>query len=278
MRSILLPLSDERLDRQALAVGTRVADLFGAHVTALLPLTDFASLPVPHHPLLVGWDGLVAESHAFAERREADVRRLLIDLGLLTAPAQEGRSGFELSAVYGNDDAVVLDAALTHDLIVFTRASGDDDELPVSSLLKCTVESSGRPVLLTTDDLSSDFTRTAVIAWNGSQEAAHAVTAALPFLSLAEAVHIVTFPTSRTDTKRASELADYLARHAISAEIRLPVTDAPVGEALLDTVQQVSATLLVMGGYTHSRLRQTLFGGVTHHVLEHARLPLLLAR
>lgn len=278
MRSILLPLSDAALDQQALAVGTQLADLLSAHITALLPLTDFASLPVPHHPLLAGWDGLVAESHAIAERREAEVRRLLIEQKLLSAPGQKGRPGFELKPVYGNDDAVVMDAALTHDIVVFTRGSGEDEELPVSSLLKCTIEQAGRPVLVATDSLPADFTRTVAIAWNGSQEAAHAVTAALPLLAFADAVHVITFPTYRTDSRRAQELVDYLDRHGIIAKLHLAVADLPVGEALLETTEEVGASLLVMGGYTHSRLRQTLFGGVTHHVLDHARLPVLLAR
>jgi hypothetical protein len=33
---------------------------------------------------------------------------------------------------------------------------------------------------------------------------------------------------------------------------------------------------LMMGGYGHSRLRETLLGGTTYHMLEHATLPVLL--
>jgi nucleotide-binding universal stress UspA family protein len=37
------------------------------------------------------------------------------------------------------------------------------------------------------------------------------------------------------------------------------------------------ADLLVMGAYTHSRLRELVFGGVTAHVLRACRIPTLLA-
>ena len=37
------------------------------------------------------------------------------------------------------------------------------------------------------------------------------------------------------------------------------------------------ADLLVMGAYTHSRLRELVFGGVTAHVLRTCRIPTLLA-
>ena len=35
--------------------------------------------------------------------------------------------------------------------------------------------------------------------------------------------------------------------------------------------------LLVMGGYSHSRLRETVFGGFTRRVLKAAELPVLIA-
>ena len=35
---------------------------------------------------------------------------------------------------------------------------------------------------------------------------------------------------------------------------------------------------LVMGAYSHSRLRQLILGGVTRHVLEHATIPLMMHR
>ena len=38
------------------------------------------------------------------------------------------------------------------------------------------------------------------------------------------------------------------------------------------------ADLLVMGAYTHSRLRQLILGGVTRHVLENAALPVMMSR
>ena len=34
--------------------------------------------------------------------------------------------------------------------------------------------------------------------------------------------------------------------------------------------------LLVMGGYTHSRLREQVFGGVTQDILELSEVPVLM--
>ena len=42
------------------------------------------------------------------------------------------------------------------------------------------------------------------------------------------------------------------------------------------TAEDLGADLLVMGGYTHSRLRQLILGGVTRYVIGHAAMPVLL--
>ncbi len=39
---------------------------------------------------------------------------------------------------------------------------------------------------------------------------------------------------------------------------------------------KVGADLLVKGAYTHSRLRQLIFGGATSHILAEAILPVLM--
>lgn len=52
---------------------------------------------------------------------------------------------------------------------------------------------------------------------------------------------------------------------------------ASVGSMILKTCEEVDADMLVMGAYTHSRLRQLFIGGVTRHVLEYAKLPVLLS-
>lgn len=276
MRSILLPLCEPALDRHALAVGADLADRMDAQVTALLPLTDFASLPVfGHYPHTAGWDEFIEGTQASAERREVEVGQALKEHERTSGSS----TGLVLRTEYGNDDAVVSRAALTHDLVLFARQSSDeDDPLPTSSLLKTTLETAGRPVLVVTDQLAPGFAKAVAIAWNGSVEAAHAVTAAMPLLRRAERVDVLTFATSRTQASGAKELLGYLARHGVAAEAHVHEPELSVGEELVEEVESLSADLLVMGGYTHSRLRQTLFGGVTHHVLENARLPLLMAR
>jgi nucleotide-binding universal stress UspA family protein len=50
-----------------------------------------------------------------------------------------------------------------------------------------------------------------------------------------------------------------------------------IGEALLSQAADLSADLLVMGAYGHSRLRETILGGVTRTVLQSMTIPVLMA-
>ena len=102
--------------------------------------------------------------------------------------------------------------------------------------------------------------------------------AALPFLAAAERVTAVAVRGERDDDDRGlAEVAEYLAWHGVVARTHAVITRAPVGETLLDAAVAASADLVVMGGYSHSRLRELILGGVTRHMLERTALPLLVA-
>ncbi len=123
------------------------------------------------------------------------------------------------------------------------------------------------------------FARVA-IGWNGSIEATRAIHAALPFLLAADQVTLIDGSAHRTDEEAASPAFDparYLARHGISSRhVILNAALSHAGEALLHEVVRVQADLLVMGGYSHSRVSERVFGGATRHMLGHAQLALLM--
>jgi nucleotide-binding universal stress UspA family protein len=55
---------------------------------------------------------------------------------------------------------------------------------------------------------------------------------------------------------------------------------SPGGQGAADTLLAAAreqASLLVMGGYGHSRLREWIFGGFTQRVLREAEIPVLIA-
>ena len=49
------------------------------------------------------------------------------------------------------------------------------------------------------------------------------------------------------------------------------------GQAILAEAQRDGVDLVIKGAYTHSRLRQMIFGGATTHLINETTLPVFMA-
>jgi nucleotide-binding universal stress UspA family protein len=156
------------------------------------------------------------------------------------------------------------------------QAAGVVRELPEFVMLNI-----ARPVLLVPYaggpyELSGD----ALVAWDGSIEAARAIGHALPLLRRASGVAIAQFESGGAGelAAQALDLARWLGRHGINATtVHEQHVDIGEGGALLSMVADLQAGLLVMGGYGHTRLRELLLGGVTRTMLDSMTVPVLMA-
>lgn len=123
--------------------------------------------------------------------------------------------------------------------------------------------------------------RHVLVAWNGSKEASAALLAALPLMRRAARVAVVAFRASGDaelgDPQHQADLAAFLARHEVRAEIMTVEGDIDGGGELLALAVQQGFDLLVMGCYGHSQFRELILGGVTRHVLRTAGMPVLMA-
>lgn len=121
----------------------------------------------------------------------------------------------------------------------------------------------------------------ALLCWDGGQEAARALRAAVPLLAYSEAVTLLTVAEKETpfDVRAA---AAFLSRHGIHADVVERGTGRDGGGSSVEQViRSVAAerqsAWIVQGAYGHSRMRQMLFGGVTRGLLADAPLPILIA-
>jgi nucleotide-binding universal stress UspA family protein len=278
IKQILVPLTCDA-DVHALDAAASLAHRFEAAVEALLVHPD---------PRLVlgslggEWFTSYAAVIEQSERHAAETtaRRQALFEGWQSR--QAGAPSPVMATLYretGFETEVVARLARLADLVVMTGPSGGD--LSALGPLEGALFDGGAPVLMLPGTECADLLSSIVIAWNDSRESALAVRAALPLLSKAGRVSVFyAAEGSRPDVDRAALIA-MLARHGIVAEPILPApvaTGGTIGEALLREARIVSASLIVMGAYTHSRLRQLVFGGVTAHMIDKATIPVLMAR
>jgi nucleotide-binding universal stress UspA family protein len=165
--------------------------------------------------------------------------------------------------------SLAVTRAAAFDLIVAASSAVVESlrEVAEESLLQ-----TRRPVLLAPSRLETNLTDTTMIAWDESPECWHAVSHAIPFLKIANSVQVVSVdrkPESRTASQ--AEVLAYLRCHGIAATARVVAPHLrSVGDTLLAEANDNHVGLLVMGAYSHSRLRELLLGGATQHILNNA--------
>ena len=266
---ILVPLTGGERDTHSLKTGFAAAKVFNAEVKALFVQPDPAEAVAFFNE---GVSGALSEELIRASKEAAAKGVHLAQERL--AQAANG-ANFKFHQVQGNFADCVTKAACLADLIVF-GAINDGDRLGLTEAFEATLIETGRPVLANVTPLVDDYLATVVIAWNDSIAAAHAVTASLPFLKKAGKVELLSVKREET-APSLDEVADYLARHGVTAvQKTVDARNRPVGEVILESAAESRASLLVLGGYGHSRLREFFMGGVTKRVLARSQIPLLL--
>ncbi len=162
------------------------------------------------------------------------------------------------------------------DLLVIGRP-GEDEGVSLDTIEGALIDS-GRPLLIPPAIPLTALPETIVIAWKATPHAARALTAALPFLSMAKQIVVLTVAEDqRAPEEEADRLMAGLRWHGIPVSVRHLRPGAQSAADTLLSAAAEHAALLVMGGYGHSRLREWIFGGFTFRVLRGADVPVLMA-
>jgi nucleotide-binding universal stress UspA family protein len=222
----------------------------------------------------------VEDWRRFADRARDEFTRTVaahgLAMGYLESAGQGPVAGWR--EIPGDEAEVVGEHGRLFDLIVVGRpppsASMRWREIQEAALFE-----SGHPVLLAPPDpLEEMIGRTVVIAWNGSIETARTLSFGMPFLTMARRVEVLTVEGHMNPGPSAAEVVAHLAWHGITATARsLKPEGRPAGEVILDEAGDIGADLILKGAFTRSRFRQVVFGGLTQHILDYAKVPVLLA-
>lgn len=285
VNTILCPLSGAEQARAVLDTGFSLAAKLSAHLEVLHVRPDSKDTV----PLLgEGMSVAMVEDMIELAEKEAGERaqraRAMFDeavrkygVEICDKPAGRPDASCALVEETGREDEIVARRGRLNDVIVVARPTAESD-VTSTLTLNAAVFETGRPVFVVPPGGAELKTDRIAISWNGSAQSAKAVSNAIRLLEKAKHVRVLTVDSPATSAARAHELANYLEWHGISPDTHtFEAGPKSVGERLLEEVKDANADLLVMGAYTHSRMRQLILGGVTRHVLENAEIPLLMA-
>jgi nucleotide-binding universal stress UspA family protein len=286
IKRILVPLAGSGDKAREIDIGVSAAKALGAHIEAL-----FISKPPPAPGRVTATQMAayaraagVAPQNSYAEERDKSAQEAYERFAQACSTAgipMSDEGDTPLAASWRQAEGLYVEVAVRRaaafDLMVAASAN-------VMEALKDIAEQSllhaRRPVLLAPVQVLSDLTGSVMIAWDESPECWHAVSAAIPFLQLAKTVTVVSVDRDINGRKSSqAEVLGYLRCHGIQATAEVVAPDLrSVGDTLLATASDHDVGLVVMGAYSHSRLREMLLGGPTRHILKHAAArPVLLA-
>lgn len=280
---ILVPALGDSADQPVLATALTVARLSAAHLTCLHVRSDVQQrlVAIAHSGDMGGGADLggvietMEQRAGERQRKAASVFEEFCTAAQLTVPGQPslGRPSAELIYETGEEAAYVAAHGRGSDLLVVGNAT-----VSGWGVLEAALLATGRPVLIAPPEAPERIAGTVAIAWKDTVEAARAVTAAMPFIEMAQ--HVIIFVVEEQielGEKSSGRLRNALSWHGPSVSVqRLPQDGGPPVETLLAAVDG-KADLLVMGAYGHSRLREVIFGGFTRRILNGINLPVLMA-
>jgi nucleotide-binding universal stress UspA family protein len=223
-------------------------------------------------------DRLEEEARGQEQKAWQSFAKFCTEAGISSAGAAPG-SGLSADLVVetGNEAQWLADHGRFADLVVVGRVR--DGQEVAMDVLEAALMDTGRPLLIAPAAPPQKLLGTVVIAWKDAPEAARAVSSAMPFIDHADQVVILAVSEGeKTREATTEQLQRSLRWHNPATTVRHldRAGRAPV-EVLLESAKSIGATLLIMGGYSHSRLREVVFGGFTQRILNGADLPVLMA-
>jgi nucleotide-binding universal stress UspA family protein len=247
-----------------------VAKKHGGHL-AFVHLTQMPELFVdPLTPTTTAWNELVVSARASANAERKKIQDRLTRLDALTElrPVESVRS---------LADAAIGEQSLHADITLM--------QIPDSEISRAAFEGalfkSGRPVLLIPPKWRGEaLGENVVIGWKPTREAARAIADAMPFLSGAKKVTVLTVDAAPDGYGQGpgQDIATHLARDGVHVEVRnLDGIGRLAETALIEEARALEADLLVVGGYGHGRLTEFVFGGVTRALSRTSPIPVLVS-
>lgn len=271
LKDILVHVENNKASNARVEAAVALASRHNAHLTGLYVIPQYF---IPSY----------AEIHipaAVLEQQEAEARK---EAGhaetAFRALAENAGCPVEWHCARGYADQQLIARSRFTDLVVIGQAEEGGLLSPESELEDQLLLGTARPVLIIPYiGVQSPIGKRIMVAWKNTREAVRAVHDALPLLQTADKVEVVMVNPSEEDGDTpTADICLHLARHGVKAEAAQVVArDIEVGDALLSRASDESIDLLVLGAYGHKRWRETVFGGVTRHLLQHMTVPVLMS-
>lgn len=274
-RKLLVHIPTERSPRPAIDGSISLATTFGADLEAIA--VGYES--VNDVPFVA--EGGVAMAPLFEAQHEEAIARAQAALAVFEFEAKTAKIVYKCRAIGGSfaEAADIIGAtARLVDLTIVSQPEPSqavsDNAMPPEILFR-----SGGPVLVMPYTFRGALNIGRIgILWDGSRLAARALRDAMPLLSKATALTILTVNEPVSAAASPDHLAAHLAKQGLPARILALQSDhSNIQPTILSAAAEECLDLLVMGGYGHSRFQEVMLGGVTRDMFRSMTVPTLMS-
>ncbi len=263
MKNVLLLVHDDPGQEARLQVALDLTRALSGHLHCL----DVTPPPVMADP---AWGSAGTILYDETEREQQNLERL-------NARLANEDVAWTSETLRGDFAGCLASTALTADLTVLNRGIGRFPSPDMRMIIGEMVGKTQTLVMAVPEDCRALILNgTVIVAWDGSETAMRTVQRAAPLLMLARSVTVFQAGALPENTISARDAATYLARHGIDVLVEMSDDSKGPAAQISDAARRYEASYCVMGAYGHSRLKETIFGGVTHEILRTSGLPLLL--
>jgi nucleotide-binding universal stress UspA family protein len=275
IRDIVLHLEHEQSYDHVRDHALSIAAILDAHITGVAFAYDpeLSANLMPNFPI-----EKLAEIRAESEKRANET------IARFNAAATRNRLSSEHRLVMEPEPQMpVTFARLARYSDLSILMQSDPDGVSNDALIEASLFDTGRPLVvipyIQEGVLGLDRL---VCCWDGSRAAARAINDALPLLVKASKVELLIVLDERGNSAQREidgvEMASHLARHKVKVDVKTtPVADIDIASAILSHAADCAASMIVMGGYGHSRLREFILGGTTRGILSSMTVPVFMS-
>jgi nucleotide-binding universal stress UspA family protein len=286
LKTITVFLDATASGQKRAARAAALAQRWGAHLVGV-----HVTFAVSTFPLSLSYDrGRNAAKHVIAYQQQidasAEAAAAKVGAQFQTTCARLGVSGEfrQIGQGWSTEDWSAEDAvvnSLHSDLVVVGHP--EPNGLPRHMLPEGMLLASGVPLLVVPNAWEGETIGSRIlVGWNATREARRAISDSLNFLVAAESVTVLVIdPADRHQhgAEPGADIAIQLARHGAHVDVeQVSSSGTPVAQVILRYALKSASDLLVIGAYSHARLREILLGGVTRTLLAQMPVPVLISR
>ena len=284
IKIILVPMDGTERSADVLGTAFVIANRFNAHIRAVHVRAQsnepfmFSEMPASYRKEYQRMRGEAVDSVVTTVQQQFDAFCKSNGVRKVTRAAMSVQISASLQILKGDAETELSRESRLADVVAMSRPTKHRIGGPaVGELHEALMLRSGKPVLIVPPlpEWQPHKVDHAAIGWNDSVEASRALSMTLPWLAQMKKVSVLVSRKREEDVERVTR---YLKRHGCKCDYQvLDGRGSNVGKKMLETCGEIGAEFLVVGGFSHARTRQRLFGGVTSHLLSNTNIITVMA-